>query len=210
MNNENLGQVSAWVAAVATILFAVFMILPNKILSGILSYAVCIVLSFGYLGLACAFAVTAAPERKASANFGMALAAVYAVFINLVYYSQLTTVLHKTAAVDVLEAITYQPGSWMFNLDMFGYGVMSLSTFFMGLSVAAGTRAERWMRNLMLVAGVFALSSIVMPTLNLFSDEGSDIFGILALEFWCLYFTPLMVLAAGYFKRRMGVEEVQG
>lgn len=201
MKNEKLGQVSAWVTAAATILFAGFMILPDKSLSGILSYAVCIVLSFGYLALTCVFAVTAAPEKKASAYFGMALATVYAVFINLVYYSQLTTVLHETAGVDVLAAITYQPGSWMFNLDLFGYGVMSLSTFFIGLSVNAGSRAEKWMRGLMLAAGVFALSSIAMPTLNLFSDEGSDIFGILALEFWCLYFTPVMVLAAGYFKR---------
>jgi hypothetical protein len=105
--------------------------------------------------------------------------------------------------VDVLGALTYQPGSWMFNLDLFGYGVMSLSTFFIGLSVVAGTRSERWMKNLMLAAGVFALSSIVMPTLNLFAEQGSDIFGILALEFWCLYFTPVMVLAAGYFERRI-------
>jgi len=203
MNNEKLGQVSAWVTAVATILFGLFMILPDKELSGILSYAVCIVLSFGYLGLTCAFAVTAKQESKASAYFGMALAAVYAVFINLVYYSQITTVIYETAAVDVLEAITYQPGSWMFNLDLFGYGVMSLSTFFIGLSVIAQTRAEKWMRGLMLSAGVFALFSIVMPTLNLFSDEGSDIYGILALEFWCAYFAPVMVLAARYFKRRI-------
>lgn len=202
MKNEKLGQVSAWTAAISTILFALFMLIPDQTLSGMLSYAICIVLSFGYLGLACAFAVTAEPERKASAYFGMALAAVYVVFINLVYYSQLTTVLHKTAAVDVLGALTYQPGSWMFNLDLFGYGVMSLSTFFIGLSVVAGTRSERWMKNLMLTAGVFALSSIVMPTLNLFAEQGSDIFGILALEFWCLYFTPVMVLAAGYFERR--------
>lgn len=203
MTNEKLGQVSAWVAAVATVLFAGFMILPDKQLSGVLSYAVCILLSFAYLGLTCAFAVTAGPERSANAWFGMALAAVYAVFINLVYYSQLTTVLHQTATQEVLDAITYRPGSWMFNLDLFGYGVMSLSTFFIGLSLIAGSRAEKWMRGLMLAAGVFALSSLIMPTLNLFSDEGSDIFGIIALEFWCAYFTPVMVLAAGYFKRRI-------
>lgn len=204
MKNEKLGQVSAWVTAIATILFAGFMILPDKRLSGMLSYAICIVLAFGYLGLACAFAVTAVPERRASAYFGMALAGVYTVFITLVYYSQITTVFHQTAAVDVLQAITYQPGSWMFNLDLFGYGVMSLSTFFIGLSVIADSRAEKWMRGLMLAAGVFALSSIVMPMLNLFSGEGegSDVFGILALEFWCLYFAPVMILAAGYFKRR--------
>ena len=203
MNNEKLGQVSAWVTAVATILFAVFMILPDKELSGILSYAVCIVLSFGYIGLTCAFGATAKQESKACAYFGMALAVVYAVFINLVYYSQLTTVLYESAAVDVLEAITYQPGSWMFNLDLFGYGVMSLSIFFIGLSVIAESHPEKWMRGLMLAAGAFAISSILMPMLNLFSDQGSDIFGILALEFWCAYFAPVMVLAAGYFKRRI-------
>jgi hypothetical protein len=44
----------------------------------------------------------------------MALACVYTVFINLVYYSQLTTVLQGSAAPQMLDAITYRPGTWFF------------------------------------------------------------------------------------------------
>jgi hypothetical protein len=205
MNNKQLGQISAWTAAAATILFAVFMLLPNKSLSGILSFGTSIFISLGYLGLACAFAVRSSADRKAAATLGMALAGVYAVFINLVYFTQLTTVLHGTAAVEVLDSVTYSPGTWFFNLDLFGYGMMSLSTLFIGLSLKPASRAEKWMRGLMLAAGLFALFSILMPLLNLFSGEGGagdEIYGILALEFWCLYFTPIMALAAFYFKRQ--------
>jgi hypothetical protein len=204
MNNKSLGQAAAWTAAAATLLFGLFMLLPNKTLSGTLSYGSSIFISIGYLGVACAFAVQASADRKAAAYLGMALACVYTVFINLVYFTQLTTVLHGTAPVEVLDAITYRPGTWFFNLDLFGYGIMSLSTFFIGLSLKANTRSEKWMRSLMLLAGVFAISSILMPLLNVFSGEagaGDEIYGVLALEFWCIYFIPVMVLAADYFKK---------
>ena len=205
MNNKQLGQLSAWTAAAATFLFAVTMLLPDKTLSGILSYASSMFISLGYLGLACAFAVGAPADRKAAATLGMILAGAYFVFINLVYFTQLTTVLRGSAAADVLDAITYRPGTWFFNLDLFGYCVMSLSTFFIGLSLTPATRSEKWMRGMMLAAGIFALSSILMPLLNLFSGNGGsgdEIYGILALEFWCMYFIPLAVLAAGYFKKK--------
>lgn len=204
MNNKQLGQLSAWTAAAATLLFAVTMLLSNKTLSGILSYGSSMFISLGYLGLACAFFVQASADRKAAATLGMMLAGAYFVFINLVYFTQLTSVLRGSAATDVLDAITYRPGTWFFNLDLFGYGVMSLSTFFIGLSLTPAKRSEKWMKGLMLAAGLFALSSILMPLLNLFSGNGGsgdEIYGILALEFWCLYFIPLTVLAAGYFRK---------
>lgn len=208
MNNHQLAKTSAWMAAAATLLFAVFMLLPNPNLSGILSYASSMFISLGYLALSCAFAVRAARDRRAAATLGMALACVYTVFINLVYYSQLTTVLQGSAAPQMLDAITYRPGTWFFNLDLFGYGVMSLSTFFIGLSLIPASLEEKWLKGLMLAAGVFALSSILMPLLGVFSaeaGEGGGIFGILALEFWCVYFIPVMVLAARYFRRPAAV-----
>jgi len=207
MNNKQIGQLSAWTAAAATLLFAVTMLLPNKTLSGILSYGSSMFISLGYLGLACAFFVRASADRKAAATLGMVLAGAYFAFINLVYFTQLTTVLHGSAAADVLDAITYRPGTWFFNLDLFGYGVMSLSTFFIGLSLTPATHAEKWMRGLMLAAGLFALFSFLMPLLNLFSGSGGsgdEIYGILAMEFWCIYFIPLTVLAAGYFRKNTG------
>jgi len=204
MTNKQLGKLSAWTAAAATFLFAVTMLLADKTLSGNLSYASSMLISLGYLGLACAFFVRASTDRKAAATLGMVLAGAYFAFINLVYFTQLTTVLRGSAAADVLDAITYSPGTWFFNLDLFGYGIMSLSTFFIGLSLIPVTRAEKWMRGLMLAAGIFALFSILMPLLNLFSGNGGsgdEIYGILAMEFWCLYFIPLAVLAAGYFRK---------
>ena len=203
MNNKSFRKAAAWTAATATLLFGLFMLLPDKSLSVSLSCAASLFISIGYLGVTCAFAVQTSADRNAAAYFGMILASVYAVFINLVYFTQLTTVLHGTASLEVLNAITYRPGTWFFNLDLYGYGIMSLSIFFIGLSLKVTTRAEKWMKSLMLAAGAFAIFSILMPLLNVFSGEAGasdDIYGVLALEFWCLYFIPVMVLAAGYFK----------
>lgn len=48
----------------------------------------------------------------------MAFACLYGVFINLVYFTQLTTVANKTESTEVLKILSYQSlGSLMFNLD---------------------------------------------------------------------------------------------
>jgi hypothetical protein len=206
MNNERFGFYAAWAAAIATALFALFMLIPDKRTSDILPYGASMFISLGYLCLTCAFASTARPERKAVAYAGIGWAAVYAAYINLVYYTQLTTVLHGTASEGVLQAIVYRPGSWFFNMDLFGYGIMCLSSFFVALSIAVETKADKWLRTLLLLHGVFAIGCVVLPVLNVLGPEqnaeaGNQI-GTIALVFWCIYFIPIMVLAAGYFKKR--------
>jgi len=57
---------------------------------------------------------------------------------------------------------------------------------------------------LLLVHGLFAISGLVIPMLGIFSTDmaGSDIIGILVLEFWCAYFIPVCILSFSYFKRQ--------
>ena len=43
----------------------------------------------------------------------------------------------------------------MFNYDLLGYGMMALSTFFIGLSVQADSKADKWMKALMMIHGIF-------------------------------------------------------
>ena len=90
----------------------------------------------------------------------------------------------------------------MFNYDLLGYGMMALSTFFMGLSVQADSRADKWMKALMMIHGVFFFSCFIMPMTGVFSDMsdgGTNIGGVVALVAWCVYFFPIGILAYRHF-----------
>ncbi len=65
---------------------------------------------------------------------------------------------------------------FLFNLDLLGYGIMALSTFFIGC--------------------------FIMPMTGMFadSDGSASIGGVIALEFWCLYFIPIGILLYLHFK----------
>jgi glycerol-3-phosphate acyltransferase PlsY len=128
---------------------------------------------------------------------------VYAVFINQVYYTQLTTVNQQAASKDVINALTYTPGSWIFALDIFGYGIMAVSTFFIGLTILPKNRADKWLKNMLMLHGLFAIG-IIFPMFNLFNGtagvDSVNNMGVIVLESWCLFFIPLMMLAANFFK----------
>jgi len=133
----------------------------------------------------------------------VAFGVLYAGFVTTVYFVQLTTVLHQSTVPDVLKLLTYRElGSLMFNLDLLGYGLMSISTFFIGLTVIGSSRTDRWLRLLLLVHGVFAPMCVALPILDVFAAmprASGDATGIAVLLFWCAYFTPLGALAIRHF-----------
>ena len=206
VKNHQLGRLGAFAAGAATLLFALAMLIPDKTLSMPLASGISIFISFGYLLMACGLAALAQQDRKGCALAAVAFAAAYAALICLVYYTQLTTVRQQAASMELLDALTYKPGTWMFNVDMLGYGLLSISTFFAGFAVTARTNGEAWLRRLLLVHGVFALACLLFPVLGVFAKDAggasSDLFGVLVLEFWCVYFLPVTMLFARYMKRQ--------
>lgn len=206
MKNHQVGRLGSYTAGIATLSFALSMLIPDKAISGPLSYGTSLFIAIGYLCMSCGVAATSGQDRKGCAYASIAFAAVYAALISLVYYTQLTTVWQKAAPNELLDALTYRPGSWIFNLDMLGYSMLSLSTVFAGLSITAKTKGERWLRSLLLIHGVFAVACLLFPMLGIFSQgsgaAGSDVFGVIVLEFWCVYFLPVTVLFDGYMKRQ--------
>lgn len=92
----------------------------------------------------------------------------------------------------------------MFNYDLLGYGMMALSTFFLGLSVRGDSREDRWMRALLVIHGLFFFSCFIMPMTGTFaglSDGRASSGGAAALVAWCAYFLPVGVLAYRHFGR---------
>ena len=90
----------------------------------------------------------------------------------------------------------------LFNLDLLGYGIMALSTFFIGLTINVKNKTDKILKYLLLIHGVFFLGCFIMPMTGVFAntDGSNSMVGIIALEFWCLYFLPIGILSYIHFK----------
>lgn len=201
MLSNKVGFWSSVFMTITVVLFAIGMIIDNSTMS----FFVCLLLSWAFVLVTCSFAANVSNERKVFAYGAIAFACIYALLVDIVYFTQLTTVAHQTASSEILTALSFQSlGSWMFNLDLLGYGMMSLSTFLLGLTILPNNKTDKWLKVLLMVHGIFLVSCVLMPMLNVFSkDMGAfgDKIGTLALLVWCAYFTPIGVLSALHFKK---------
>ncbi|OBR67955.1 hypothetical protein A7K91_18660 [Paenibacillus oryzae] len=197
MNNRSLGLYAPAIAAVCTIIFFIGLLLNHDTLN----FASCLVLGWAYVLTACAYAALADPDKKAIGFGGVAIAIVYCVFTNLVYYTQLTTVKFESADPVIVKALAFKSGYWLFGFDLMGYGLMALSTALLGFSFKAASKRDRALKGMLLAHGLFFPVCIIGPMLNLFQAGGDDAAGIMALQGWCLFFTPLMLLSANRFYR---------
>ena len=81
--------------------------------------------------------------------------------------------------------------------------MMALSTFFLGLSIKAENKTDKWLKGLMLLHGIFFVGCFVTPMTGAFTamaDGATGNGGTIALLFWCAYFFPIGVLAYRHFR----------
>ena len=102
-----------------------------------------------------------------------------------------------------IRILDFQRGGLLFNYDLLGYGMMALSTFFIGLSIKPNSKADKWLKYLMMIHGVFFIGCFIMPMTGLFTsmangDAGNG--GTIALLGWCVYFLPIGALTYRHFQ----------
>lgn len=198
--NRTIPKIGAAVVTITVFLFAVCMIIDFSFGS----YLVCMFLQLGYIMMAVGFQYESCEERRVPANIGVAIAVIYAVLILLVYFAQTTSVRLEDLNEQAIRILDYQRGGLLFNYDLLGYGMMALSTFFIGLSMNPTSKADKWLKCLMMVHGVFFISCFIMPMTGVFTDMASGEAGnggTIALLGWCAYFIPIGVLAYRHFQR---------
>ena len=198
--NRTVSMIGAALVIVTVFLFAVFILLGFSF--GF--YLVCMFLPVGYIMMAAGLHHESGSDRKVAANTGLVLAGVYAVLVLLVYFAQTTTVRTEALNDQASRVLNFQRGGLIFNYDLLGYGMMALSTFFIGLSVRPGSRADKWMKALMMIHGIFFLSCFIMPMTGVFtsmSDGETRSGGAAALVVWCIYFLPIGILAYRHFAK---------
>ncbi len=169
------------------------------------SYFVCLILPIGFIMMTVGFYHERRGHNSAAALLGVIFSAIYAMLVMIVYFTQLTAVRLDGLSEEALKILDYKRGGLFFSLDLLGYGIMALSTFFTGLAVRVRDKADKWLRALMMIHGVFFFSCLIMPMTGLFSgmaDGGSSIAGVIVLECWCAYFLPVGILSLRHFFKK--------
>ena len=162
------------------------------------------VLPLGYIMMAMGFQYESRESRRVPANIGAAFGVIYAVLVLLVYFAQTTTVRWGNLNEQAARILDFQRGGLLFYYDLLGYGMMALSTFFIGLSISPSSRADKWLKYLMMVHGVFFISCLILPMTGMFAgmaDGGAGNGGTTALLCWCAYFLPIGVLSYQHFQK---------
>jgi hypothetical protein len=198
--NKIISKVGSSIVTVTVFLFALFLIINFS--TGY--YFVCLILPIGFIMMTAGLQNECEGDCKVAANIGLILAAVYATFIMLVYFAQLTTVKNELLNEQAANLLVFGKFGLIFNYDLLGYGVMALSTFFTGLSMKPKNKTDKWLRALMLIHGVFYFSCTFMPMTGMFakmSSGGDGIGGRLALVVWCVYFLPIGILSFIHFTK---------
>ena len=196
--NKMIPKAGSAIVAVTVFLFAVFLIIDFSMGS----YFVCLILPIGFIMMTAGLHNECENDRKVAANIGLILAAVYGTMIMLVYFTQLTTVKNEQLNEQTANLLEFSKMGLIFNYDLLGYGVMALSTFFTGLSMKPKNKADKWLRTLLMIHGVFYFSCTFMPITGMFarmSSGGDGIGGRIALVVWCVYFLPVGMLSFLHF-----------
>lgn len=198
--NRTISKIGAAVVTITVSLFAICMIADFPFGS----YFVCMFLPLGYIIMAMGFQYESCEERRVPANIGIAIAVIYAVLILLVYFAQITSVRLDNLNEQAVRILDFQCGGLLFNYDLLGYGMMALSTFFIGLSINPNSKADKWLKYLMMVHGIFFISCLIMPITGVFTSMASGDAGngaTIALLGWCVYFLPIGVLTYRHFQK---------
>ena len=199
--NKTIAKVGSGIVTVTVFLFALFLIINYSMGS----FFVCLILPLGFIMLTAGLHNECENDRKVAATIGMTLAAVYCTLIMLVYFTQLTTVNNEQLTEQAANLLEMGKCGLIFNYDLLGYGIMALSTFFTGLSMKAKNKADKWLKALMMIHGVFYLSCTFMPITGMFlkmTSGGDGIGGRLALVAWCVYFLPIGILSFLHYRKR--------
>jgi len=196
--NKKLGMIGSIINVITVLLFAIFLLIDFKF--GY--FFVCIFLSLSFIMMIASFENECTEENKVAGKISLSLAGVYSTLIMIVYFTQCTSVLNDNLNKEALKVLDYSNMGLMFNLDLLGYAIMALSTFFIGLTIKTNNKQDKALKYLLLIHGVFFISCLIMPMTGIFANSSgsNSIGGIIALEIWCLYFLPTGILSYLHFK----------
>ena len=196
------GKISSLIAGVCTVLFGLLIILDFAVKTILFQFIVCFLLAVSYVVAANSLCSLAGLKAKLWGRLAASFAIMYAVYICLVYYSQLTVIRLGLVPRDALPLIEFKPGTWLFAVDMLGYTFLALSTLAASF-LFNGKGLEGKIKAFLIVHGALAIPVSLFPALPLFDTaqavQSASIGGAFALLAWCVVFAPICFLLVRYF-----------
>lgn len=186
-------------------------------LAGVAGFAICMIMgplpmcyitsifiAWGFVMMTCGFCRYGRNGARVAALCALVFGGMYAICNSVVYFAQVTAVANDALSEQALMLLDFNQYGLLFDLDMLGYCLMAVSTFFAGLTIDSRNKSDQWLKTLLMVHGVFAVCCFILPMLGVFSAgmAGADWVGTLILEFWCLYFIPVGILSFKYFRSK--------
>ena len=205
--SRKIGRGAAVLIAVETIIFAFSLlwevITPTEFAKNLGYIASLLIAATVVLMMDC-FYDCSQGSRKIFGLLTLVASIIYAPLCISTYYIQLSIVAFNPLGLssDVLQAITFIPGSLTFAIDMLGYGFLCLATFAAGFALTE--KRDRALKILCFIHGAIALPTFAAPIISgVFRSPGggaNDV-GNYVLLFWCIIFVPIAVLFRKYFKK---------
>lgn len=193
--NRKIGGAASLLNGLCVLGFAFSMLLGTN--TG--CYLFSMFIAFSFVGMMGGCACLCEKEERLAGYLSLTFAGMYAAIILLVYFAQVTTVRFGGLSQQAAALLDYQQFGLFFSYDLLGYALMALSTFFAGLTIRVHTKADRWLKRLLLLHGIFFFSCLILPMFPVFTPEGEAWVGVAVMEFWCLYFLPVGLLCAHHF-----------
>lgn len=153
-----------------------------------------LLLSLSFVVLMVGVHQQAAPAVRIWSHLAVVFAAMYATLVGIVYYVQLAFVVPRLLRGDAdrIDLLRFRPfDSFLYAVDVYGYGLMSLSTLF-AAAVFGGPGPERWIRRALLANGCllpFLVLQVYWPPL------------IWGGSLWAITFPASTLLLLRYFGR---------
>jgi len=201
-----IGRAAALAMATVTIVFAISLIwevINRSEFAKNLGYVASLILAISVvIMMACFYEVTRKP-LKIFGLLALVSSIIYAPFCISTYFLQLSTVALNPLNLsrEVLNAITFKPGSPTFAIDMLGYCFLCLSTLAAGFALSEAK--DKVLRVLCFFHGALALPTVAAPIISglfLTTSGETDFTGHYVLLFWCIVFVPIALLFMKYFK----------
>lgn len=197
--NEKVGMSASAINVICVGIFAVSMLFKADFVSYLSSMGI----AFSFVVMIAAFSSITKGKKRVFADSAKMFAAIYATIILIVYFAQVTTVNQNALAPNIAQLIDYSQFGLFFNYNLLGYGLMALSTFFIGFTIQVTDTRRLILKRMLIIHGIVFISCLIVPMLGLFSNDANDMdwIGVLILEFWCLYFIPIGILSYLHFNQ---------
>ena len=208
-----IGRLAALSVVIETVVFAFSLIWEMISPTGFaknLGYIASLFIAISVVVMMACFYDRSQGSIKIFGLLAFAAAIIYAPFCISTYFIQLSVVALNPLnfSTEVLEAITFKPGSLTFALDMLGYCFLCLSTLAAGFALSEAK--DKVLRALCFFHGALAVPTIASPIISglfLTPSGETDFTGHYVLLFWCIVFVPIAVLFMRVFKQGLNQKQ---